>query len=109
MLGVDARVYEVIPDGNNFVDFDKPLEKRTEPGGNNVYYKKMGGFAQVTKTFFDEKLKLFGSLRLDYNPEFNPKLNPRLAAVYTVNEKHNFRVSVQNGFRFPALFEAFLL
>ena len=106
LVGVDARVYEVIPDGNNFVDFDKPLDKRTEPGGNNVYYKKMGGFAQVTKTFFDEKLKLFGSLRLDYNPEFEPKLNPRLAAVYTVKEKHNFRVSVQNGFRFPALFEA---
>ena len=106
LVGVDARLYEVIPDGNNFVDFKKPLDKRTEAGGNNVYYKKLGGFGQVTKTFFDEKLKLFGSLRVDYNPEFDPKLNPRVAAVYTVKEKHNFRVSYQNGFRFPALFEA---
>ena len=90
------RVYEVIPDGNNFVDFSRPMEERTQPDknggfGSNVYYKKFGGFAQVTKTFFKEKLKLFGSLRLDYNPEFDPKLNPRIAAVYTVNEKHNFR------------------
>jgi hypothetical protein len=111
LIGADARVYEVIPDGNNFVDFKRPNAERTQPDkdgtfGDNVYYKKFGGFAQVTKTFFDEKLKLFGSVRLDYNPEFDPKLNPRIAAVYTVKEKHNFRASFQNGFRFPALFEA---
>jgi outer membrane receptor protein involved in Fe transport len=111
LIGADARIYEVIPDGNNFVDFKRPNAERTQPDkdgkfGDNVYYKKFGGFAQVTKTFFDEKLKLFGSVRLDYNPEFDPKLNPRIAAVYTVKEKHNFRASFQNGFRFPALFEA---
>jgi hypothetical protein len=111
LIGADARVYEVIPDGNNFVDFKRPNAERTQPDkdgkfGANVYYKKFGGFAQVTKTFFDEKLKLFGSVRLDYNPDFDPKLNPRIAAVYTVKEKHNFRASLQNGFRFPALFEA---
>lgn len=111
LIGADARVYQVIPDGNNFVDFSRPLKDRTQPDkngsfGHNVYYKKFGGFAQVTKTFFNEKLKVFGSLRLDYNPEFDPTLNPRIAAVYTVKEKHNFRVSFQNGFRFPALFEA---
>lgn len=106
LVGADARIYEVIPDGNNFVDFSRPLDERTLPGGNNVYYKKIGGFAQLTKTFFAEKLKVYGSLRLDYNPEFDPKINPRIAAVYTLKEKHNFRASVQNGFRFPALFEA---
>ncbi|PSR52018.1 energy transducer TonB [Adhaeribacter arboris] len=106
LVGVDARVYEIIPDGNNFVDFSRPIDERTLPGGNNVYYKKIGGFGQVTKTLFDNKLKLFGSLRLDYNPEFDPKLNPRVAAVYTLSEQHNFRASFQNGFRFPSLFEA---
>ncbi|OAQ40884.1 energy transducer TonB [Pedobacter psychrophilus] len=111
LIGGDARIYEVIPDGNNFVDFSRPVADRNTPladgtFGSNVYYKKFGGFAQVTKTFFEEKLKLFGSLRLDYNPEFQAKFNPRIAAVYTVAEKHNFRLSVQNGYRFPALFEA---
>ena len=106
LVGADVRVYEVIPDGNNFVDFSKPLAKRTEPGGKNVYYKKYGGFVQATKTFFDDRLKLFGSLRYDHNLEFDPKFNPRFAIVYTVAEKHNFRASIQNGFRFPALFEA---
>ncbi|WP_205502968.1 TonB-dependent receptor [Rufibacter psychrotolerans] len=106
LVGADVRVYEVIPDGNNFVDFTRSLEERTLPGGHNVYYKKLGAFAQLTKTFLADRLKLFGSLRVDYNPEFDPKLNPRVAVVYTLSEQHNFRVSYQNGFRFPALFEA---
>jgi outer membrane receptor protein involved in Fe transport len=118
LIGADARIYEIIPDGNNFVDFSRPISERNKPVmvdgkvpdssdfGSNVYYKKFGGFAQVTKTFFDEKLKLFGSLRYDYNPEFDPKFTPRLAAVYTASQRHNFRFTFQQGYRFPALFEA---
>ncbi len=111
LIGADARIYEVIPDGNNFVDFNRPNADRNKPladgsFGDNVYYKKLGAFAQVTKTLFEEKLKLFGSIRLDYNPEFTAKLNPRVAAVYTLAERHNIRASFQNGFRFPAIFEA---
>ena len=69
LIGGDASVYEIIPDGNNFVDFKRPIGERNKPltdgsFGNNIYYKKFGGFAQVTKTFFNEKLKLWGSLRL---------------------------------------------
>lgn len=111
LVGADARIYEVVPDGNNFVDFSRPVAERSTPlkdgsFGKNIYYKKFGGFVQATKTFFDEKLKAFASLRLDYNPEFSPKFNPRVAFVYTAAEKHNFRATFQNGFRFPALFEA---
>jgi outer membrane receptor protein involved in Fe transport len=111
LIGGDARIYEIIPDGNNFVDFSRPIAERNQPlkdgsFGSNVYYKKFGAFTQLTKTFFDDKLKLFGSLRFDYNPEFDPKFTPRLAAVYTVKQKHNFRFTYQQGYRFPALFEA---
>ncbi len=111
LVGGDARVYALIPDGNNFVDFTRPIADRNTAlpdgsFGSNTYYKKFGGFVQVTKTLFNEKLKLWGSLRADYNPEFTAKLTPRLAAVYTANEKHNFRFTFQQGYRFPALFEA---
>jgi iron complex outermembrane receptor protein len=74
--------------------------------GNDVIYKKYGAFTQVTKTFFDEKLKLFGSVRWDHNPYFDPKFTPRLAAVYSPTQNHNFRFTFQNGYRFPSLFEA---
>ncbi|MBS7564488.1 TonB-dependent receptor [Mucilaginibacter sp. Bleaf8] len=111
LLGGDARVYQIIPDGNNFVDFSRPIAERNKPladgsFGDNVYYKKFGAFSQVTKTFFDNTLKVFGSLRFDYNPEFDPKFTPRIAAVYSPVENQNFRVTYQQGYRFPALFEA---
>ena len=111
LVGADARVYQLIPDGNNFVDFKRPIADRNMQladgsYGSDIYYKKFGGFAQVTKTLFKEHLKLWGSLRADYNPDFKAKLTPRLAAVYTVKEKHNFRFTFQQGYRFPALFEA---
>ncbi len=111
LVGGDARVYEITPDGNNFVDFNRPIESRNYPledgtFGKNIYYKKVGGFAQATKTFFEDKLKLFTSVRGDYNPEYDPKFTPRLAAVYTVNKIHNFRFTFQEGYRYPAIFEA---
>ncbi|MFT4022664.1 MAG: TonB-dependent receptor [Flavihumibacter sp.] len=118
LAGADVRIYEVIPDGNNFVDFSRPVAERNKPVevngkipdpdnfGKNVYYKKYGFFAQATKTFFNEKLKVFASLRFDHNLEFKPKFNPRAAIVYSPSENHHVRFSVQNGFRFPALFEA---
>ncbi len=111
LIGGDARIYELIPDGNNFVDFKRPIAERNNalPDGSfgkKTLYKKFGGFAQITKTFFDEKLKLNGSVRADYNPEFDVKFTPRIAAVYTLKDKHNFRITLQQGYRFPALFEA---
>jgi iron complex outermembrane recepter protein len=111
LVGADYRLYEVIPDGNTFVDFDRPLEERTLPDANgsfgeNQYYSKYGAFVQASKTFLAEKLKVTTSARVDNNPEFSPKFNPRVAVVYTLAEQHNFRASFQNGFRFPALFEA---
>jgi iron complex outermembrane recepter protein len=111
LVGADARVYEITPDGNNFVDFSRPISERNYPlengtFGNNIYYKKIGGFTQATKTFFEDKLKLFASVRGDYNPEYDPKFTPRLAAVYTANKIHNFRFTFQEGYRYPAIFEA---
>lgn len=118
LIGGDLRIYEVIPDGNNFVDFSRPVAERNQPVsvngkvpdslnfGKNVYYKKYGGFVQGSKTFLEDKLKVSVSLRVDNNPEFSPKFNPRVAVVYTVAQKHNIRASFQNGYRFPAIFEA---
>jgi len=111
LVGADTRIYQIIPDGNSFVDFSRPIADRNKelPDGSygkNIYYKKFGGFAQITKTFFDEKLKLFASSRLDYNPYFDPKLTPRIAAVFSPDQHHNFRVTYQQGYRFPGLFEA---
>lgn len=111
LVGADYRRYEVIPDGNTFVDFSRPLEERTVPDkdgsfGKKQIYTKYGGVVQLTKQFLNDKLKVAVSARVDNNPEFSPKFNPRVALVYNPAEKHNIRMSYQNGYRFPALFEA---
>jgi iron complex outermembrane recepter protein len=111
LVGGNARLYNIIPDGNNFVDFSRPIAERNKELPNGTFgslvsYKNIGGFFQLTKTLFDDKLKLWGSLRIDYNPYYKPIWTPRFAAVYTFKEKHNFRFTFQEGYRFPALFEA---
>ncbi|KFF28207.1 TonB-dependent receptor [Chryseobacterium vrystaatense] len=111
LAGADYRLYSITPDGNNFVDFNRPVSERNIPlsdgtFGNNVIYQKYGAFVQLTKLFFQDKLKVNLALRADRNPEFETKLNPRLSIVYSPVNEHNFRASFQNGYRFPSLFEA---
>ncbi len=101
LVGTDARNYYILPDGNSFINPNKD-----HPYDQLTYYK-FGGFVQGTKKLFDSKLKIVGSVRVDKTEYFDPKVNPRLAFVYTLAEKHNFRFSVQNGYRFPTLFEGF--
>lgn len=111
LAGADYRLYSITPDGNNFVDFNRPVSERNIPlsdgtFGNNVIYQKYGAFVQLTRLFFQDKLKVNLALRADRNPEFETKLNPRLSVVYSPVNEHNFRASFQNGYRFPSLFEA---
>ena len=105
-VGGDARVYDVIPDGNNFVDFTRSIATRNQTGGKDVTYSKFGGFLQASKELFNEKLKVVGSIRYDKNLAFDGKWNPRLALVYSPVKNQTIRLSAQNGYRFPALFEA---
>jgi len=105
LTGFNYRNYIVTPDGNNYVNpasFSNP-----KAVNSNFDYYSFGGFIQANKNLLDEKLKLTASLRVDKSEYFNPKFNPRIAAVYSPSEEHNFRVSFQNGYRFPTLFEGF--
>lgn len=97
--GFDSRLYRVVPDGNNFRD-------RLETGSDITMYK-VGGFVQATRQFWNGKLKLEASLRVDKNEYFEAKLNPRVAAVFSPKEQHYIRTSLQNGYRFPTLWESF--
>ncbi|NCI46816.1 TonB-dependent receptor [Sediminibacterium soli] len=111
LTGADVRVYELIPDGNNFVDFSRPIADRNTPlpdgsFGARTYYRKAGGFIQLTKNLLEDRLKLNASLRADGNTAFPVQFTPRAAVVYTIAKKHNIRFTFQKGYRFPALFEA---
>jgi len=105
LTGFNYRNYIVTPDGNNYVNpasFTDPKQSSA-----NFDYYSYGGFIQTCKNFLDEKLTVKASLRIDKSGYFSPKLNPRIAAVYSPTQQHNFRISFQNGYRFPTLFEGF--
>lgn len=99
MYGFDYRQYIVIPDGNYFINPTKD--------GSNLIYWKTGGFVQSTKYLFNKKLKVNAVLRLDKNQYFAARPNPRIAFIYSPKDHYSFRISLQEGYRFPSLFEAF--
>ena len=98
LIGVDHRTYIIVPDGNYFIN--------PEEANENITYGKSGGFLQIVKGF-GSKVRVSGTLRADKNEYYDLKWNPRVTAVYSPSLFHHLRISFQNGFRFPSVFEAF--
>lgn len=70
-----------------------------------IYYET-GGFVQLSRSFFDEKLRLLGSLRVDKSNYFDPQFSPRFAVMLNLG-RHHLRVAAQSAFRNPAQNEQF--
>ena len=98
LVGIDHRTYIIVPDGNYFIN--------PEEANENITYGKSGGFLQIVKGF-GSKVRVSGTLRADKNEYYDLKWNPRVTAVYSPSLFHHLRISFQNGFRFPSVFEAF--
>lgn len=97
--GLDSRTYIIVPDGNYFIN---PLDST-----KNINYNKSGGFTQINKELFQNKLKLSATLRVDKSDYFNFKLNPRLTLIYCPTLDFAIRSAYQSGYRFPSIFEGF--
>lgn len=99
LSGFDYRNYIIVPDGNYFIN---PVSS-----SENLTYQKYGGFTQLTKNLFQEKLTLCATLRVDKADYFDAKFTPQFTAVYSPKETISFRTSYQTGYRFPSIFEGF--
>ena len=97
--GFDYRTYSIVPDGNYFIN---PIDSL-----KNLTYSKAGGFTQLNKNLFTNKLRIGTTIRFDKSDYFNWKINPRFTAVCSPKEAYNFRASYQSGYRFPSIFEGF--
>ena len=102
LLCLDHRTYFIEPDGNYFIN-----PAPGEDPFSTLTYGKTGGFVQAGARLWQEKVRLTATLRADKNDYFSTRFNPRLTAVYSPAPRHNFRLSYQNGYRFPSLFEGF--
>jgi TonB dependent receptor/CarboxypepD_reg-like domain/TonB-dependent Receptor Plug Domain len=91
LVGGNFRRFVLNSEGTLFADSTGPI-------GINEY----GAYAQATKPFIDDRLKLTVSLRYDKNANFKGRFTPRATAMFKVGTNNNIRVSYQQAYRFPS-------
>ncbi len=76
----------------------------------NIRIEEYGLYSQIQKKFFDERLKLTGSIRYDKSQNFEGNYSPRVAVNYALGSEkdHILRASFQTGFRNPTIQEQYL-
>ncbi len=94
-VGGSLRRYSLHSEGTIFTDY---------PGLDPIYIDESGAYIQLSKKLMDDRLKLATSLRYDKQKNFDGNFSPRFSAVYSAgeNKEHNFRMSLQTGFRNPS-------
>lgn len=99
-VGGSFRSYNLNSSGTIYTDIDGPIN-----------YSEFGIYSQIQKDVplnEDLELKLTGSLRYDKSEFFKGFLSPRISAGLTINKNHNFRASIQTGFRNPTTQDLFI-
>ena len=71
--------------------------------GKSIRNYEYGGYAQLTKSLFDDGLKLAAAGRLDNFKNFGRAFSPRASVVYSFgsDKQHNLRASYSRAFRAP--------
>ncbi|SFF43911.1 TonB-dependent receptor [Thermoflexibacter ruber] len=91
IIGGNYRVYALNSEGTLFARDDN---------GKEFNINEYGFYGQIAKKF-GEVLKVTASTRYDKNQNFKGQISPRLSLVATAAKTHNFRASIQTGFRIP--------
>ncbi|NGP77017.1 TonB-dependent receptor plug domain-containing protein [Balneolaceae bacterium YR4-1] len=96
--GSSIRYYDLESKGTIFPDTT----------GNDITNYEYGLFLQFEKSFLDDNLNSIAAVRYDKNENFDYKLSQEVGFNYNLREKHYFRFSFQNGFRYPTVREQFI-
>ena len=90
LVGGNYKQYVLNSQGTLFAD---------TAGSINI--KEVGAYAQLSRSFLDDRLRLTASGRYDKNENFKGRFTPRFTALYKLAEDHNLRASYQTAYRFP--------
>lgn len=90
IVGANFRQYVLNSQGTLFADT-----------AGVIKINEAGGYAQLSRSFLNDKLKLTASGRYDKNENFDGRFTPRFTGVYKIAEDHNIRASYQTAYRFP--------
>jgi hypothetical protein len=101
-VGANYRRYN-IESGGAFYN-DGPLGF-----GEAIIVDQFAGYAQASKEFLDNRLRLTAALRADKQTDYNLNWSPRATMVWTLGEDRNhfIRGSYLTGFRNPSIQEGF--
>ncbi len=91
IVGASFRQYVLNSEGTLFAD-----------SAGRIKTNEYGAYLQISKKFFEDKLKLTASGRYDKNDNFAGKFTPRFSAVLEVAKDNYIRASYQNAYRFPS-------
>ncbi len=97
-LGGNYRLYAPRSEGTIFYD----------TANVRIYNWEYGGYLGVEKKVMDDRLKLSVTCRIDKNQNFKLLFSPAATAVYTLHNKHVFRVSLSSAIRNPTLSDQYL-
>ncbi|RSK42682.1 TonB-dependent receptor [Hymenobacter perfusus] len=99
IVGGAYRKFRLGSNGNLYSDNDGRIQNH-----------EVGGYAQLTKKLFEERLRLALAGRIDDFKNFNPSFSPRASAVYSAGDKrqHNFRASYGRAFRSPTQLDQYI-
>ncbi|MEN9697950.1 MAG: hypothetical protein RLZ56_1371 [Bacteroidota bacterium] len=90
IIGTTYKNYSLNSQGTLFADTT-----------GKIGINELGTYAQYTKKFFGDILKVSASGRYDKNDNFAGRFTPRVSAVVKIAEDNNIRVSYQEAYRFP--------
>jgi outer membrane receptor for ferrienterochelin and colicin len=99
IVGAAYRKFRLGSNGNIYSDDSKRIQNH-----------ELGGYAQFTKKFLDERLKLALAGRVDAFKNFDAAFSPRASVVYSAgeNKQHNFRASFGRAFRSPTQLDQYV-
>ncbi len=90
LVGGNWKKYVLNSKGTLFADSSGPIS-----------INELGAYAQISKSLFNDRLKLSAAGRYDHNENFPGRFTPRFTAVLKLAENHNLRASYQTAYRFP--------
>lgn len=93
IAGANVRRYSLNSEGTLFA---------LDDNGDEFQLDEFGTYVQASKSVFDDRIDLQGSLRFDKHQDFSGQFSPRLSAVFSLTPNQNIRASFQRGFRIPS-------
>ncbi len=99
IVGANGRLYTPVSEGTIFSD--------TIPG-ERIYNLEGGVYTGIEQYFWDQKLKMNATIRLDKNQNFNIIPTPAASLVYNPDKNTFIRASFSSAIRNPTLSDQYL-